>query len=101
MRRIIVTGKNNELPREAISRAVWAPCNPGVSSLPGGNCQTAFYSGITPDSVAGGPRRAPASRARGRHAAATDLERLGVLAEAGMWFLIAMLVASILVVGAI
>lgn len=51
MARILITGKNCELSREAFSRAARLA---SASSLQTG--RAAFYSGTTPDSAAGGTR---------------------------------------------
>lgn len=52
--RLIITGKNCELPRELFARPSSHLDLPG--RLPAPTCEEGFYSGMTPESAAGGTR---------------------------------------------
>ncbi|MEN6302220.1 MAG: hypothetical protein ABFD96_05805 [Armatimonadia bacterium] len=55
MKRLIITGKNSQVPREAFSRPV--SNRPRVLPFSSSNCDTGLSSGHMPDTAAGGTRR--------------------------------------------
>lgn len=106
MKRLLITGKNCELSREAFSRAARLA---QASSLHTG--RAAFYSGTTPDSAAGGPRASSKkedTRPEGSSLiqCSSDLEPpqpwLEVhqaLREVGMLLLVSLLAVACMIVG--
>lgn len=71
-RRIIITGKNNELPREVFSRPMSSPLQGSSHTR---NCDMGFSSGTRPDAVAvRSDRRACNPSAAAPHARSAAVE---------------------------
>ncbi len=107
MKRLLITGKNCELSREAFSRAARLA---DASSLHTG--RAAFHSGAAPESAAGGSRASSSKKEDTRpegsslFECSSDLEppqpRLEVhqaLGEVGMMLLVSLLAVACMVVG--